>query len=137
MRKADLKTLPKEVTDLFSKIMRLLKDEIFAVILYGSYAVGKQTPRSDIDICIVVGSHKKEVLDKVFKKILLICGESEKYDIKMFEEMPLKLKIEVLSEGIVLYAKEEKELDFIKHKYIKIWNDQSSVKLGYITPITR
>lgn len=44
-----LKALVKQAKDDFS----IFKDRCMGILLYGSYAKGKQTPRSDIDICIV------------------------------------------------------------------------------------
>lgn len=37
------------------KDFRFLEKEVLGVLVYGSYAKGEATPRSDIDVCIVIG----------------------------------------------------------------------------------
>jgi hypothetical protein len=52
----------------------------------------------------VVCVNKKEKIEKVWNKILE-SGITEKYYVKIFELLPLKMKISVIKGGKVLYAK--------------------------------
>lgn len=80
--------------------------EVYAILLYGSYAKGEQTKRSDIDICVVAPKLKtpKEfarLLGKIWRNI-----DANKYDVRIFEELPLYIKIEVIKN----YEKDMKRL---------------------------
>ena len=108
------------------KDFEFLKDDAEAIILFGSYARNEQTSRSDIDVCIVCGN-KKEKIEKVWDKILE-SGITEKYDVKIFELLPLKMKISVIKEGKVLYAKNEIELSYYFRFFKKLWEDEVIAK---------
>jgi predicted nucleotidyltransferase len=112
------------------KDFEFLKYDVEAIILFGSYARNEQTTRSDIDVCLVCGN-KKEKIEKVWDKILE-SGITEKYDVKIFELLPLKMKISVIKEGKVLYAKNEIELSYYFRFFKKLWEDEviAKKKLG-------
>jgi predicted nucleotidyltransferase len=57
----EIESIKKDFSFLFSR------DEILAIQLYGSAARGDETPRSDIDICIVLPSrkYKKDILSQL------------------------------------------------------------------------
>ena len=113
----------KEIDSLKKELIKI--KEIFAIVLYGSYANNKQNIRSDIDLCLVLKTNEKEKIKKVYQKTLILSGKSEKYDIKIFESLPLKIKFEVISEGKVLYAKNKQELQEYFYFFRKLWKDQS------------
>jgi predicted nucleotidyltransferase len=108
------------------KDFEFLKYDAEAIILFGSYARNEQTSRSDIDVCVVCGN-KKEKIEKVWDKILE-SEITEKYDVKIFELLPLKMKISVIKEGKVLYAKNEIELSYYFRFFKKLWEDEVIAK---------
>jgi len=108
------------------KDFEFLKKDIEAIILFGSYARREQTRKSDIDVCIVCGN-KKEKIEKVWNKILE-SGITEKYDVKIFELLPLKMKISVIKEGKVLHTKDKIELSYYFRFFRKIWEDEVIAK---------
>ena len=76
------------------------------VILYGSVAQGTATPLSDIDVCISLNLPPQQR----FKARVQLQGNlPEKYDIHIFEDLPLYVQKEVLA-GKLLYCKDQKEL---------------------------
>lgn len=77
-------------------------DSCLGILLYGSYARGEETRRSDVDVCLV--KPEKGVFDKVLRKL------GGKYDVKVFEELPYYVRIEVIKNHIRVYEKDE--LDF-------------------------
>jgi len=99
------------------KNFEFIKDKVFALILFGSFARNEQTEKSDIDICIVVKDKEriKEVWDKILES-----GLTAKYDIKIFETLPLKLKVEIMRGGKIIWCENEKELDYYFWKYKKL-----------------
>ena len=62
-----------------------------AVLLYGSVVKGEETPRSDIDICLVAPTCKDKagLLREVHRNLDVF---SKKYDVRIFEELPLYIQ---------------------------------------------
>lgn len=119
-------TLVKNIRKDFSFLKdKMEKGEIDAVLFYGSYAENKQTVRSDIDICVVAPKLKTP---KQFSKLL---GEiwqnvnANKYDVRIFEELPLYIKMEVINKHKVIFSKNIPELSYYFYRYRKLWQDQS------------
>ncbi len=120
--------LTKEIEKQIRKDFEFLKEksEVEAVLVYGSWAKGEATTKSDIDICIVAPRLKTP---KEFASLLLeIWGriDSNKYDVRIFEELPLYIKIDVIKTHKVIFCKKGiPELSYYFYKYRKIWQDQS------------
>lgn len=72
------------------------KEGCMGLLLFGSYAEGEQTKRSDIDVCIV--KPLEGVLDEIHGKL------GGKYDIKVFENLPLYVKMEIIGRHEVIYG---------------------------------
>ncbi len=106
------------------KIIKNLKNkpEIVAVYLFGSYAQGTQTVRSDVDICVITANeitHEAEVdIGSMY---------SDDIDLVLFKNLPLPLKFRVLREGKELFVIDERKLAFIKSKIIKEYLDYEPV----------
>ncbi len=93
-----------------------LSDRVLAVVIYGSRVKGEETKRSDIDVCIVAPNTDKS---KIFKETLHLD-----YDVKIFELMPLFLKMKVIENHEIVYTRDL--LDFYEYLYFfrKLWKDQ-------------
>lgn len=48
-------------TEIVEAVLELLKDDVYKIVLYGSYARGDFTKESDIDIMILLNCSKEEV----------------------------------------------------------------------------
>ena len=101
------------------KELKELQNDVLAILIYGSVAKGKENERSDIDICIVAPGVKS---DDLYTKLLPLMKEN--YDIKIFEDMPLFLKMEVIKNHKIVYAKNVYQLYEYFYKFRKIWKDQ-------------
>ena len=84
------------------------KDRVFGILLYGSYAKDEYTKRSDIDISLV------GVDRDTYMEILGKLGN--KYDIKIFEELPLYIKIDIIKNHKVIFG-DELELSEYFYKF--------------------
>ena len=95
-------------------------DKLRFVYLYGSSVTGKQSKRSDIDIALYYDiTDKFELHDLLF----FISGSfPDKYDIHMFQLLPLYVKIEVFK-GELLYTDDKRFVHDIAWKTIKEYND--------------
>ena len=114
------KELLEQIYSDFSIIIQ--KKEILGILLYGSYLLDNETSKSDIDICIVAPN---EDIHQLISFILQnVNVSSKKYDVRVFQELPLYIKIHVIENGKLIYS--ENELDLYEHFYLyrKLWNDQ-------------
>ncbi|MEX2724313.1 MAG: nucleotidyltransferase domain-containing protein [Candidatus Freyarchaeota archaeon] len=93
--------------------------DVLAVLLYGSQASGESTPRSDVDICVVAPEADR---DELFRTLLRHVREP--YDVKIFESLPMYLKIQVIKNHIVVYARNILDLYEYFYTYRKLWKDQ-------------
>lgn len=97
-----------------NKIVNDLKSLPFtkALILFGSFARGKATPISDIDVCVID--------DEKFPKIerRKVYGYStDKIQVSLFSDLPLYIKYEVLR-GEPIFIRDENYLKRLKEKTI-------------------
>ena len=81
--------------------------EVLAVALFGSYARGEEY--KDIDICI---SLKNKSYDKQYlaKKRFQYTLTNEKYDVQIFQLLPIYIRKRILKEGKILYCIDENNL---------------------------
>jgi len=104
---------------------RFLEKEVLGILVYGSHAKGESTPRSDTDICIVIGKQStpremRKMLSKVWRNVNVNKND---YDVKVFEELPLRVKAGVMEEGKVVIGKKPDIYEYF-YKFRKMWNDQ-------------
>lgn len=96
--------------------------DILGILLFGSYAVGDQTNRSDIDICVVAPNEDPvKFLSYILQNINV---SKKKYDIRLFQELPLYIKIRIIHNGILIYSPDKYDLYEYFYFYRKLWNDQ-------------
>ncbi|ADC66001.1 DNA polymerase beta domain protein region [Ferroglobus placidus DSM 10642] len=93
-----------------------LKDRVLAVLIFGSSVKGKGR---DVDVCIVAKDDPKKILKEVFSKV-----DASKYDVWIFEELPLYMKIEVIENHEIVFCKDELELYEYFYQFRKLWKDQ-------------
>lgn len=95
------------------------------IFLYGSTSTGNANKDSDIDLCIYYEGPEKEA--SRFRLKVLSELSSDKYDVKIFQQLPLYIKKEVLK-GKLLYSNDInfvhdvaldtiKEFDYFKRFY--------------------
>ena len=91
--------------------------EVMAVILFGSYVRSREYAR-DVDICVVLD--KKYANYEMSKKRLEYLNFApDKFDIQIFQLLPLNIRVKVLKEGKILYSKNLKKLYDISYQTIK------------------
>ena len=94
---------------------------VLGVLLYGSWARGDAGPDSDIDLCLVAPEAENRAgLWREFVSHL----RSEKYDLRVFEILPLHIKMAVIEEGIVLWSRDVLELYEYFYPFRREWDDQ-------------
>jgi len=94
---------------------------VLGVLLYGSVVTEEYNERSDIDLCVVAPAAEDKV---AFSRWILAKVRDERYDVRLFELMPLHLKMEVVENGEVLYSRDIYELYEYFYATRKLWEDQ-------------
>ena len=111
----------EEVKRRVKKDFEPLLDDVLGILLYGSLAAGVDSERSDIDISIVA----PVIDDKIgFSRRILSNVRDARYDVRVFELMPLYLKAEVVEKGEIIYTKNIFKLYEYFYYFRKIWEDQ-------------
>jgi len=114
------KELLEQIYNDFSYVIQ--KKDILGILLYGSYSKSKNTNRSDIDICIVAPSEEvQQLLSFVLQNINV---NANKYDIRIFNELPLYIKIHIIEDGLLIYSPNKLDLYEFFFIYRKLWDDQ-------------
>lgn len=90
---------------------------VLAVALFGSYARQEQSYR-DIDICLFLVPKKYSAL-QLSKQKLKYTPEDEKYDLQIFQQLPLYIQKRILKEGKIIYCQDEEELYDVYYRSIQ------------------
>ena len=100
---------------MFEKIIEKAKKDkkVIAVLLFGSMARGEEN--RDIDICLVLNK-KYSNLELSKKKIEY---SSFGFDVSVFQQLPVYIKIRILKEGKILLNRDEPLLYEIAFSTIK------------------
>lgn len=97
------------------KEFEFIKDDVEGILLYGSYAKNTADERSDIDLCIIK-PQTQGILKRIFQKV------GDKYDIKVFEDLPLYMKIDLIENYRVVYG-DEPSISYYLYRFRKNWED--------------
>lgn len=90
------------------------------VIIYGSWVHQNMTSQSDIDISIISGDFDKKRNIKLYSDLL---GKVHpKYDVKLFELLPLYIQGDIMEKYQVVFG-DEVEISYYLYKYRKLWQD--------------
>ena len=96
------------------------------VFLYGSQTDGKANKMSDYDFAVYYEGNKKERFN-----FLIGANFSEKFDVKIFQDLPLFIKKEVLK-GRVIYAKDRGFVYGVVYQTIKDFESFKRYYYDYI-----
>ena len=114
------KKLLNQIYNDFSYVIK--KKDILGILLYGSYSKSKNTNRSDIDICVVAPNEDvHQLLSFLLQNINV---NANKYDIRIFNELPLYIKIHIIEDGLLIYSSNKLDLYEFFFIYRKLWDDQ-------------
>lgn len=127
-----------EIKDIeLKKVIREIKKdkEVIAIMLFGSYARDRKYAR-DVDLCVVLDKNynAKELFAKRLK---YLSRAQDKFDIQIFQQLPLYVRISVLKEGKFLYLKDKRKIYNISYETLKNYNFFERYYLDYIEQIRR
>jgi predicted nucleotidyltransferase len=111
----------EEIKRRIKKDLNFLENEVEGILLFGSVAAGEAYEESDIDICLVAPETKEGI--KLWTRALAGIRDT-RYDLRIFEQMPLFLKMEVIEKGVVIFSRDVCELYEYFYPFRRIWEDQ-------------
>ena len=114
-------------------IQQAKKDSsVLAVALFGSYARGEK--HRDIDICIFLkpGGYSELAISE---KRLRYTPEDEKYDVEVFQQLPLYVQKRILKDGQILYCKDEDQLYDLYFTSIRDFDHFQHIYEGYLKAV--
>ena len=91
----DMRQIAPLISELFDK------EEVVALVLFGSVARGQARSTSDIDLCIVTSRD----LPQSVRWDLLSYG-SQRIDVNLFWDLPVTIRFRAIREGRVLFCKD-------------------------------
>lgn len=102
-----------------------IQGRVAGVLLYGSHAVGSVHENSDIDVCIVAGD--KLPPDEALRLALSRADMgAARFDVRVFEELPWRLRGEILDHGRVVLARDPAALAEYLRSFGKVWDGMRS-----------
>lgn len=99
------------------------------IILHGSQVHGGAGGDSDIDLCIGYDGDREEASGFRFRALSALRGD--RYDIQIFQQLPLYIRVRVLK-GRVVYAPDERFLYDIAYATIRDFADFAQRYYDYI-----
>lgn len=95
-----------------------LKEEVIALVLFGSVARGQARSISDIDLCIITARD----LPQSDRWDLLSYG-SQKIDVNLFWDLPVIIRFRIIREGRVMFCKDALLFHRIKAETVREYID--------------
>ena len=106
----------QQVTPIIKELS--LKDDVIALVIFGSVARGQARSISDIDLCIVTPKD----LPQSSRWDLLSYG-SEKIEVNLFCDLPITIRFRVIREGRVMFLKRPLLFHRIKAETVREYLD--------------
>jgi len=97
------------------------REDVLAIILFGSVARGQARPFSDIDLCVVTRPHVPES-----ERSDLQSYGSRKIEVSIFDTLPLPVRFRVIREGKLVWCKDRLAVHRVMAETIRNYLDNSS-----------
>lgn len=121
------------VTRLVDKVKE--DEAVLAVVFFGSYARGEETPRSDIDLCLVLLTGRDTKTDQTAVRIRYLEDARGRLRIHVFQQLPLHVRRRVLKEGVVLFCKDWDVLYGIAYRTAQAFEDFKPIYRSYLDQV--
>ncbi len=108
-------------------------EDILAIISFGSYA--RKESHSDVDVCLVMRPKRHEELYMSEKRLGYLTFLGGDFDVQVFQQLPLYVRIRVIREGRVELCKDEPALYDLAFQTIKDFEQFEHIYLDYLEAV--
>ena len=112
-----MQKIKQKIEELLEKAKK--DKEILAVIIFGSFARGEKF--EDIDVCLVMG--KNYDLVKAGKMRIELSSLSDKFDVHIFQQMPLYVRARIFREGKLIFCRDRGALFDVSFETAREYED--------------
>lgn len=106
--------------------------QVLAIAVFGSYARGEHY--RDIDVCVFLTPRTYSEQELSLKKMEYVL-EDEKYDVQIFQQLPLYIRKRILKEAKILYCRDEGELYDLYFEAIRDFDHFQHIYEGYLEAV--
>jgi predicted nucleotidyltransferase len=126
----------KKATELDRLLAMVKQDkEVLAVIVFGSAARDEQVPLSDVDICLVMMSQLKPFGPTTLSHKRLEYMKGDSLDVRIFQQLPLYIRVRVLKEGRILFVRDENQLYELAFRTAQAFEDFKHIYYEYLKEV--
>jgi predicted nucleotidyltransferase len=129
--------MDKQKTTELDRLLGMVKQdgEVLAVIIFGSAARDEQAPFSDVDICLVMMPPPKPsgLAGLSYKRLEYMKDNS--FDVRIFQQLPLYIRVRVLREGRILFVRDENQLYELAFRTAQAFEDFKHIYYGYLEEV--
>lgn len=110
--------------------------DVLAVLLFGSQTRGEASPRSDVDVCLILTPQSQtDRLGLGQKRLEYATGFD--LDISIFQQLPIYVRRRVLKEGRVLFVRDEDLLYEVACRTAQAFEDFRHIYDAYLDQVAR
>ena len=109
--------------------------DVLAVIVFGSRVRGDASPRSDLDVCLVLGAEPATGL-ALDRKRLDYLAEAD-VDLVVFQQLPLAIRSRILKEGSVIFVRDEPALYALATRTARAFEAFRHIHRHYLEQVAR
>jgi predicted nucleotidyltransferase len=129
--------MDKQKTTELDRLLGMVKQdgEVLAVIIFGSAARDEQAPFSDVDICLVMmpPPRPSSLTGLSYKRLEYMKNNS--FDLRVFQQLPLYIRVRVLREGRILFVRDENQLYELAFRTAQAFEDFKHIYYGYLKEV--
>ncbi|MBI4170407.1 MAG: nucleotidyltransferase domain-containing protein [Candidatus Aenigmarchaeota archaeon] len=120
----------KDMSDILEKAKK--DKDVLAVGIFGSLA--RKERHRDIDVCIFLKA-KQGNLQMSKKKLDYLKGAKNRFDIKIFQQLPIYIRHRILKEGKIIFCANEDALYDLAHLTVKEFEDFKPIYRSYLEAV--
>ena len=109
--------------------------DVLAVLLFGSTARQEQSPASDVDICLVMKPQSQTPEPAALSAKRLEYLKDFSFDVRVFQQLPLHIRVRVLKEGRVLFVRDEDRLYELAFRTAQAFEDFKHIYYDYLKEV--
>jgi hypothetical protein len=107
--------------------------EVLALMIYGSHARGDAVGASDVDMYLVLRAGKYEDLTLSNKKLSYLRDFD--FDVQVFQQLPLYIRVRVLREGKLIFCANEDQLYDLAYRTAQQFEDFKPIYYAYLKEV--